>query len=74
MYIDEQRNQITTYICGDTNNPKLVLVHGYGGSGALMYRLFKLLMPHFYVIAIDLIGMGSSSRPEFECKDGDEAD
>jgi len=49
-------------------------VHGYGGSGALMYRLFKLLMPHFYVIAIDLIGMGSSSRPDFECKDGDEAD
>ena len=58
---------MTTFICGDSSKPRLVLVHGYGGSGALFYRIFKLLMSDFHVFAIDIIGMGSSSRPAFNC-------
>ncbi len=41
--IDGQENHITTLLIGDPTLPKLVIVHGYGGSGVLMYRLFKEL-------------------------------
>lgn len=54
--------------------PKLVMVHGYGASGALLYKVWKHLQPHFNLYVIDLIGMGSSSRPEFTCTTGDEVD
>ncbi|MFM7857129.1 MAG: alpha/beta fold hydrolase, partial [Flammeovirgaceae bacterium] len=54
-------NHVTTILVGDPSLPKLVLVHGYGGSGVLMYRLFKDLSLSFRVIAIDILGMGSSS-------------
>lgn len=74
VVIDEQGNFMQTVIIGDPNLPKLVLVHGYGGSGLLLYRIFKDLSQHYNLIAIDLLGMGSSSRPPFECETGDEAD
>ena len=45
--------------------PILVLVHGFGGSAALFYRVMKGLAEHFYVIMFDIIGMGASSRPAF---------
>jgi len=40
-----------------------VLVHGYGGSGALFFPILKKLGAKFNVILIDIIGMGGSSRP-----------
>ena len=63
----DAENWITTFIFGNPDKPAMVLVHGYGGSGALLYRLFPYLIEHFHVFAIDLIGMGSSSRPPFPC-------
>ena len=59
---------------GDESKPKMVLVHGYGGSGALLYRIFKHLITEFHIFAIDLIGMGSSSRPPFDCENNEQAD
>ena len=56
---------MTTIVVGDIANPPLVLVHGFGGSGSLFYKVMKGLSENFYVIIIDLIGMGSSSRPEW---------
>jgi pimeloyl-ACP methyl ester carboxylesterase len=50
-------------IVGDQSKPILVLVHGFGGSGALFYQIFKYLINYFNLILIDIIGMGSSSRP-----------
>jgi cardiolipin-specific phospholipase len=50
------------------------VVHGYGASGAIQYKIFKHLSDHFNLYMIDLIGMGSSSRPVFECTTGAEAD
>jgi abhydrolase domain-containing protein 6 len=38
-------------------------MHGYGGSGALFFRIFKSLIEHFCVITIDIPGMGASARP-----------
>lgn len=64
VYTDEERvNFMTTIIAGDPSNPKLILVHGFGGSGSLYYKVMKGLSQNFYLIIIDLIGMGSSSRP-----------
>lgn len=75
VYIDgEGRDHITTTVVGDPSLPKMVLVHGYGGSGVLLYRLFKELSQHYQIFAIDLLGMGSSSRPPFPCENGEQAD
>ena len=49
---------------GDSSKPVMVLVHGYGGSGTLFYKTFSTLCQYFYLIVIDVIGMGASSRPE----------
>lgn len=74
VMIDSRGNTIRTLIMGDPTLPKLVLVHGYGGSGVLLYKIFKDLSQHFNLIVIDLLGMGSSSRPPFECDTCDQAD
>lgn len=66
---------MSTIFAGDKSEgkPVLVLVHGFGGSGALWYRVFKRLTEHFYVIAFDIIGMGASSRPAFTARNYVEA-
>ena len=48
----------------DESKPIFVLCHGYGGSGALFYKIMKPLCTRFRVIMFDLIGMGGSSRPK----------
>ena len=52
----------------------LVLVHGFGGSGSLYYKVMKGLSENFYLIIIDMLGMGSSSRPACNFRNGDDAD
>ena len=54
---------IRTVMLGDPSKPTMVLVHGYGGSGTMFYKTFETLCQHFYLIVIDVIGMGASSRP-----------
>lgn len=46
-----------------TQKPILVLIHGWGSSSALFFKIFKKLCKHFCLILIDIPGMGSSSRP-----------
>ena len=41
-----------------------MVLHGYGGSGALFYPVFQHLIDHFHLIFVDIIGMGSSARPK----------
>ena len=53
---------MTTILVGDLEKPPLVLVHGFAGSGTLFYKVMKGLARNFYVIAIDIIGMGASTR------------
>ena len=75
VYTDEaQQNYMTTIVIGDPSKPKLVLVHGFGGSGSLYYKVIKGLAQNFHLIVIDLIGMGSSSRPEWQSRTWQEAD
>ena len=40
----------------------MVLIHGYGGSSLLFYRILKDLARHFHVYMIDLLGMGRYVR------------
>lgn len=50
------------------------MVNGYGGSGILFYKMLNILIEHFHIILIDVIGMGGSSRPAFNAKTPDECD
>lgn len=65
---------VRTISVGDKTKPVLVLVHGYGGAGIMFWKIIKPLMEHYYVILIDQLGMGASSRPEFKLKGQVETD
>jgi len=39
------------------------LIHGYGQSSALFFPILKQLAQYFDIFMYDIIGMGSSSRP-----------
>jgi len=74
VVIDEEGSYVRTMVTGDISKPRLVLVHGYGGSGLLFYKIMKQLAQHFSLILIDIIGMGASSRVKFVAKTAEEAD
>ena len=44
------------------------MIHGYGGGGAVFYKMMKYLSLYFNVYAIDLLGQGMSGRPHYEQK------
>lgn len=47
--------------------PRIVMIHGFGGGGAVFCNMLPYLRNYFEVILIDLLGMGASGRPEYEC-------
>eukprot|EP00249_Psilotum_nudum_P019728 c27390_g3_i1 orf=459-1721(-) len=55
-------------------SPTLVMMHGYAASQGFFFRNFDELAAHFRVIAIDQLGWGASSRPDFTCKSTEEAE
>ena len=66
----EEQDIVTTYgsthviMCGDKNNPPLILFHGVGDNSALMWLYnTKVLARKFYVIAVDTIGGPGKSIP-----------
>ena len=63
-----------TYEFGDKSKPQIVLIHGLGGSTMIFFKLFKELSEKYNVLAIDLLGMGRSSRPEFLARTKDETE
>ena len=63
-----------TYEFGDKSKPQIILVHGFGGCGLIFFRLFKELKEKYHVIALDLLGMGRSSRPELLARTKDETE
>lgn len=56
---------IRTCTIGDPSLPKLVLIHGYGGSLVLWFSVIKDLSKKFRLYLIDIPGMGASSRVPF---------
>ena len=43
--------------------PLLVFLHGFAASCCMFYKTYPTLREHFCVLMIDMVGMGSSSRP-----------
>lgn len=43
--------------------PKLLLLHGFGGSNFFFYKLYPHLSQFYHIISVDLPGMGFNSRP-----------
>ena len=60
-------NYIHTVVCGDKSKEVLVILHGFGGSSVMNYKILKKLSESYHVYCIDLLGMGLSSRPRFKC-------
>ena len=58
----------------DSGKPTLVLVHGYGGSGLIFYRLYKDLSEKYHIVMVDLMGFGRSARPKFTAKTPEDAE
>lgn len=72
--IDDSGNYIRTIEAGMSNPEVMVLIHGYGGSGIMFWKIMKPLAEKYHLVMIDIIGMGGSSRPNFAVKDQSEAD
>ncbi|CAD6218498.1 unnamed protein product [Miscanthus lutarioriparius] len=71
---DEPRFINTVTFDGKENAPTLVMVHGYAASQGFFFRNFDALASRFRVIAIDQLGWGASSRPDFTCKSTEETE
>ncbi|KAE9588352.1 putative 1-acylglycerol-3-phosphate O-acyltransferase [Lupinus albus] len=56
------------------DSPTLVMVHGYAASQGFFFRNFDALASRFRVIAIDQLGWGGSSRPDFTCRTTEETE
>ena len=74
VVIDDDGNFARTIQVGDRSKEKIVLFHGYGGSGIIFYKIIAPLAEMYHVILVDIIGMGASSRPTFDVTNADEAD
>lgn len=66
---DGKPMNIRTSMIGSPDKPILVMVHGYGSTGSLFFKLFSTLSTYFYVIVIDVLGVGVSSRENDYDKD-----
>ncbi|XP_043715019.1 probable 1-acylglycerol-3-phosphate O-acyltransferase [Telopea speciosissima] len=71
---DEPRFINTVTFDSKDGSPTLVMVHGYGASQGFFFRNFDTLASRFRVIAIDQLGWGGSSRPDFTCKSTEETE
>jgi abhydrolase domain-containing protein 5 len=71
---DEPRFINTVTFDSKEGSPTLVMVHGYAASQGFFFRNFDALTSHFKVIAIDQLGWGGSSRPDFICKSTEETE
>ena len=66
VVIDDYGNYIRTYHLNPNNQKEtLILVHGFGGSGVIFWKILKPLSEKFNIYLIDMLGMGGSSRPDF---------
>jgi cardiolipin-specific phospholipase len=72
ILLNGKKESIHTIRAGDTKKEDLVLIHGYFSEVTAFVKLIKDLSQHYRVWCFDLIGMGSSSRPEFTCQSTEE--
>ena len=63
ILIDSTGNMIRTLEIGDHSKPVMVLMHGYGASSVIFWKVMKPLSERYHLILVDVLGMGGSSRP-----------
>ena len=63
-------NEFSVERTGEDSDKNLVMLHGYGAGLGFFYKNFEGLsrVPGWKVYALDLLGMGRSSRPPFKLK------
>jgi pimeloyl-ACP methyl ester carboxylesterase len=77
--IDHEGNYVRTYEVGferEENEPPrqiMILLHGYGGCSIMFWKIVKPLAEKYHLIMVDTLGMGASSRPDFNIEDPEEA-
>ena len=64
IYNHDHIHEITTNNSPDL--PHLVLLHGFGGTALTYIRTFSSLFEHFQVHALDIFGIGYSSRGNYK--------
>jgi pimeloyl-ACP methyl ester carboxylesterase len=62
----------TNFWTEPNDKPKLLIIHGFGATGSVFYKMIKHLMKKFRVTIIDMLGMGTSGRPPFALTKGEE--
>lgn len=60
---------IHTLEAGKENKQTIVLVHGFGAVNLFWFKVIPHLIKHFHVYAIDQLGTGQSSRPDYYIED-----
>ncbi|KAF2722924.1 alpha/beta hydrolase [Polychaeton citri CBS 116435] len=60
-------NEFSVERLGETTENNLVMLHGYGAGLGFFYKNFEALsrLPNWKLYALDLLGMGRSTRPPF---------
>lgn len=63
-------NEFSVERIGEQTDNNLVMLHGYGAGLGFFYKNFEALsrLPHWKLYALDMLGMGRSSRPNFKIK------
>ncbi|KAH9812645.1 putative cardiolipin-specific deacylase, mitochondrial [Teratosphaeria destructans] len=61
-------NEFSVERLGEDTENNLVMLHGYGAGLGFFYKNFEALsrLPHWKLYALDMLGMGRSSRPPFK--------
>lgn len=64
---DRAINEFSIERLGEEVDNNLVMLHGYGAGLGFFYKNFEPLsrVPHWRLYALDMLGMGRSSRPTF---------
>lgn len=63
-------NEFSVERVGEETKNSFVMLHGYGAGLGFFYKNFEALsrLPHWKLYALDLLGMGRSSRPPFRIR------
>lgn len=67
-----KQERIHTTRSGDDQKEDLVLIHGYFVGKLSFFKMVKDLSQHYRLWTIDMVGMGLSSRPEFNSQSTEE--